>query len=103
MKFEEAIRKLKDGYKIKPKHWSNDSYIYLKGDDIKFNNGNTWQVFVDDILDDWETIGETDKGEFWEWCRNNKGFDYCDKTKQPIVFIKAFEDYLTSQNRRSTQ
>lgn len=35
-----------------------------------------------------------DKGDFWKWCRNNKGFDYCDKTKQPIKFIEAYEEYL---------
>ena len=39
-------------------------------------------------------IDVEDKGDFWEWCRNKKGFDYCDKDKQPIEFILAYGEYL---------
>ncbi len=42
-------------------------------------------------------LGIEDKGDFWEWCRNYEGFDYCDKNKQPIDFIIAFEEYLKAR------
>lgn len=35
-----------------------------------------------------------DWSDFWAWCREVKGFDYDDKEKVPLDFIKVWIEYF---------
>lgn len=63
MKFEEAIQLLKEGKKIRRKHWSEEEYIQLEkiGEtEIIDNEGMTayYLDVYDTIFDDWEEYFE---------------------------------------------
>ncbi len=67
---------MKEYTKLEIENWSGSDDKFLRKEDVL------------GLIDD------GNKGNFWDWCRNNKNFDYMDKTKLPIDFIEAYEEYL---------
>lgn len=82
MTFEEALKALKEGKKIRRKDWSEGFFITLTNNKCLVVNGRTSGLFIDDFSEDW-----------WEEVKE----DILDKEEKEYLsaVIKPFRDKVT--------
>lgn len=82
MTFEEALKALKEGKKIRRKDWSECFFITLTSNKCLVVNGRTSGLFIDDFSEDW-----------WEEVKE----DILDKEENEYLsaVIKPFRDKVT--------
>lgn len=82
MTFEEALKSLKEGKKIRRKDWCEGFFITLTSNKCLVVNGRTSGLFIDDFSEDW-----------WEEVKE----DILDKEEKEYLsaVIKPFRDRIT--------
>lgn len=75
MKLEEALRKLKNGEKIRKKRWIKDYYIYLEDGIIKNNYQNSDTIVIDEEEDLTEDIWDVYVSKDYIMKLNGKKFE----------------------------
>lgn len=82
MIFEEALKALKEGKKVRRKDWSEGFFITLTSNKCLVVNGRTSGLFIDDFSEDW-----------WEEVKE----DILDKEEKKYLsaVIKPFRDQVT--------
>lgn len=82
MTFEEALKVLREGKKIRRKDWSEGFFITLTSNKCLVVNGRTSGLFIDDFSEDW-----------WEEVKE----DILDKEEKEYLsaVIKPFRDKVT--------
>lgn len=82
MTFEEALKALKEGKKIRRKDWCDGFFITLTSNKCLVVNGRTSGLFIDDFSEDW-----------WEEVKE----DILDKEEKEYLsaVIKPFRDRIT--------
>lgn len=82
MTFEEALKALKEGKKIRRKDWCDGFFITLTSNKCLVVNGRTSGLFIDDFSEDW-----------WEEVKE----DILDKEEKEYLsaVIKPFRDRVT--------
>ena len=107
MKFEEILPALREGKKIRKRHWCKGSYIYIDFDfngELVAQSGKSVEIILGRLCDlekdEWEIIKETKKvklrdltiEQYNEWVDNHcqEYNEYCDKC--PFQKVKCEKD-----------